>query len=141
MSGQVGSSGQSGYFSFVDMVDLVRIEELLGVAEIDLLADEYIEQVRVDMSVQPEGPEDLQRFGKRLAALVRPVLGGQRLENVGDPHDPRLHRHLFPLQSTRITLPVHALVVTPAYSGSLLRCLGHRRASSLLIVATIWRLI
>src|SRR5205814_9518187 len=64
---QVGSSGKSGYFSFVDLVDLIGIEKLLGVAEIDLLADEYIEQVRVDMSVQPEVPEDLQRFGKRLA--------------------------------------------------------------------------
>src|SRR5207302_8705144 len=111
MSGQVGSSGKSGYFSFVDLVDLIGIEKLLGVAEIDLLADEYIEQVRVDMPVQPEVPEDLQRFGTRLAALVRPVLGGQRREKVGDPHDPRLHRHLFPRQPTTITLPVPRLVL------------------------------
>src|SRR5216117_1145245 len=113
MSGQAGSRGKSGYFSFVDLVDLIGVEKLLGVAQIDLLANEYVEQVRVDMPVQPEVPENLERFGKRLAALVRSVLRGQRLENIRDPHDPCLHRHLLPLQSTRITLPVHALVVTP----------------------------
>src|SRR6266704_5779566 len=113
MSGQAGSRGKSGYFALVDLVDLIGVEKLLGVAQINLLADEYVEQVRVDVSVQPEVPENLQRFGKRLAALVRPVLGGQRLENIGDPHDPRLHGHLLALQPTRITLPVHALVVTP----------------------------
>src|SRR5882762_6628037 len=113
MSGQAGSRSKSGYLAFVDLVDLIGIEKLLGVAQINLLADKYVEQIRVDMSVELEVSEDLQRLGKRLAALVRPVLGGQRLENIGDPHYPCLHRHLLPLQSTRITLPVHALVVTP----------------------------
>src|SRR5712692_10693366 len=99
-----GISSKSGYFAFVDLVDLIRIEKLLGVAEIDLLADKYIEQVRVDVPVQPEVSEDLQRLGKRLAALVRPVLGGQRLENIGDSHDPRLHRHLLAAEAPGVAL-------------------------------------
>src|SRR5712691_7222889 len=111
MSGQTGSSSKSGYLAFVDLVDLIGVKKLLGVAQVDLVANKYVEQVRVDVPVQLEVSEDLQRFGKRLAALVRPVLGSQRLENIGDPHDPRLYRHLLPLQSARVTLAVHALVV------------------------------
>src|SRR6266581_7490138 len=66
ISGQAGSRGKSGYFAFVDLVDLIGVEKLLGVAQIDLLANEYVEQIRVDVSVQPEVPENLERFGKRL---------------------------------------------------------------------------
>ena len=52
-----------------------------------------------------------QRFRERLAGLVRPVLRGERLEDVGDAHDPGLHRHLLAGQPPRIALSVHALVV------------------------------
>src|SRR5256886_10860984 len=91
MSGQMGSSGKSGYFSFVDLVDLIGIEKLLGVAEIDLLADKYIEQVRVDMSVQPEvqseeHTSELQSQSNLVCRLLlekkktaeRPRLGGRQ---------------------------------------------------------------
>src|SRR5882672_6127115 len=97
--GQAKSRSESRYLGFVDLVDLIGVEKSLGVTQVDLLANEYVEQVRVDVSVQPEVSEDLQRFGKRFAALVRPVLGSQRLENIGDSHDPRLHRHLLQPQS------------------------------------------
>ena len=49
--------------------------------------------------------------GQRLALLVRPVRGGERLEDVGDSHAARLHRHLRPGEPARIALAVHALVV------------------------------
>src|SRR5258706_8608648 len=110
--GQAKSRSESRYLGFVDLVDLIGVEESLGVTQVDLLANEYVEQIRVDVPVQPEVSEDPEGLGKRFTALVRPVLGGQRLENIGDSHDPRLHRHLLPLQSTRVALPVHALVVT-----------------------------
>src|SRR6266436_1945199 len=73
--GQGGSRSESRYLALVDLVDLIGVEKLLGVTQVDLLANEYVEQVRVDVSVQPEVSEDLQRFGKRFATLVRPVLG------------------------------------------------------------------
>src|SRR6266545_3617849 len=104
------SRSESRYLALVDLVDLIGVEKLLGVAQVHLPAHKYVEQVRVDVSVQLEVSEDLQRFGKRLAALVGPVLGSQRLEYIGDPHDPRLNRHLLPFQSTSVTLPVHAFV-------------------------------
>ena len=76
-----------------------------------MLAHEDVEQVRIDVAVELELAEDRQRFGQRLALLVGPVLGGERLEDVGDAHDARLHRHLLALQAARIALAVHALVV------------------------------
>src|SRR6266853_351264 len=40
---------------------------------------------------------------------------------------PRLHRHLLSLQSTRITLPVHALVVTPGVLRNVTQMLRPRQ--------------
>src|SRR5258706_11323715 len=78
--GQAKSRSESRYLAFVDLVDLNGVDKFLGVAQVDLLANKYVEQVRVDMSVQPEVPEDPERLRKLLAGLIRPVLGGQRLE-------------------------------------------------------------
>src|SRR3989304_5512282 len=60
----------------VHLVDLLLVEEQLGVTPVDLLAHEHIEQVRIDVPVQPESAEYFQRFGQRLALLVGPVPGG-----------------------------------------------------------------
>ena len=49
--GQGGSRSESRYLALVDLVDLIGVEKLLGVTQVDLLANEYVEQVRVDVSV------------------------------------------------------------------------------------------
>src|SRR5262245_28321459 len=61
----------------VHVVDLFLVEEHLGIAPVNLLAHEDIEQVRVDVAVEPHAAEDLERLRQRLALLVGPVLGGQ----------------------------------------------------------------
>src|SRR3989338_11471849 len=76
----------------IHRVDLLGREKLAGVIEINLLANEYVEQVGVDMPAQFELSEYGQRFGQGLAELVWAVFGGERLENIGDAHHARLDR-------------------------------------------------
>ena len=64
------------------------------------------------MAVEAEFSEDVQRLRQSLALLVGPVFRGERLEDVCDAHDPRLHRHLVPHESFRVALSIHALMVT-----------------------------
>ena len=40
----------------VDLIDLRRVHELLRVVQIDLVADEHVEQVRVDVTVERKPP-------------------------------------------------------------------------------------
>ncbi len=80
-------TGVSGDLALVNIVDLLFVEEHLGVAQVHLPAHEDVEQVRVDMAVQPEFAEDLQRLGQGFALLIGPVLRGEGLEDVGDAHD------------------------------------------------------
>src|SRR3954469_13572224 len=84
----------AGDQGFVDLVDLLFVHVLEGELQVDLAADEDVEQVGIDMAVLREVAEDAQRLRQHLALLVRAVLGGQRLEDVGDRHQPRLDRHL-----------------------------------------------
>ena len=53
-------SGIAGNPADVDLVDLLRIEKLFRVAEVHAVPDEDVEEVRIDVSVQLEAPEDLQ---------------------------------------------------------------------------------
>ena len=53
--------------------------------------------------------------GNRL--LVRAILRGERLEDVGQAHDARRHRHLRPRQAARMAGAVHVLVVTAGELG------------------------
>src|SRR5262245_38452848 len=107
----------AGDARLVDLVDLLRVEEHLGVALVDLALDEHVEQVRVDVAVLLHAAEDLKRLGQRLALLVGTVLGGERLEDVGDAHAARLHRHLLAREALRVALAVHALVVAAGVLG------------------------
>src|ERR1039457_217115 len=111
--GQPGPTAASGAITgnlcLVDAVDLVRIEELFGVPLVYLAPDEHVEQVGIDVAVFLELAQDLQGVGQRLAFLVRSVPSSEGLEDVGDTHDPRLHRHLFAREAARIALSVHAL--------------------------------
>jgi hypothetical protein len=43
------SGGIAWDLAFVHVVDLFRLEKLLGVIEIDFFANEYVEQIGVDM--------------------------------------------------------------------------------------------
>src|SRR5688500_15095199 len=56
----------------VDLVDLFGVEEFLGVAQVDLLAHEDVEELRVDVAAFLHAPEDGERLGQGLALLVRP---------------------------------------------------------------------
>src|SRR5512132_1769904 len=38
----------------IDLVDLLRVEKLLGILEIHLLTNEYVEQIRIDVAVELE---------------------------------------------------------------------------------------
>src|SRR6266481_3577375 len=119
-----GSRDISRYSALIDIVDLIGVEKLLGVTQVHLPTHKYVKQVRVDVPVQLEVSEDLQRLRKRLAGLVGSVLGRQRLENIGNSHDPRLHRHLLPTEAPRVALSVHALVVAPRVLGHVAQVLG-----------------
>src|SRR5262245_65978558 len=101
----------AGDLRYVYFIDLVGVEELPGILLVDLLPQEHVEEIRIDVAVQLELAEYGERLGERLALLVRPVLGGERLEDVGDPHAARLDRHLLAGEAARIALAVHALVV------------------------------
>src|SRR5688572_4984101 len=46
--------------ALVHLVDLLLVEEHLGVAAVDLLAHEDVEEVRVDVVVELHAPEDLE---------------------------------------------------------------------------------
>src|SRR5436189_4654068 len=59
----------------VDLVDLLGVEELARVAQVHPVADEDVEEVRVDVAVLLEPAEDAERFGEGLAGLVGAVLG------------------------------------------------------------------
>ena len=54
---------------------------------------------------------DLHGFGEALAFFVRPVLGGQCFEDVGDGHDARGDRHVPGVNALRVAGPIHLLVV------------------------------
>src|SRR5207248_83583 len=71
---------------FVDLVHLLLVEEHLGVASVHLAAHEDVEEVGIDMVIFLHAPEDLERLRQRLALLVGAVFGGERLEDVSDPH-------------------------------------------------------
>src|SRR5450432_4828117 len=79
----------------VHVVDLLGIEELAGVAQVHLVSNEDVEEVGVDVAVFLHAPEDRERIGKRLAGLVWAIPGGERLEDVGDPHHASLDAHLL----------------------------------------------
>src|SRR5882672_4531933 len=64
----------AGDARFVDFVDLLRVEEHLRVALVDLAAHEDVEQIRVDVVAELHLAQDLERLGERLALLVGPVL-------------------------------------------------------------------
>src|SRR6476469_1443830 len=84
----------TGNLREIDFVDLLRVEELLRVAQINLLPNEYVEQVRIDVAIELELAQNGQRFGERLALLVWTILCGQCFEDIGDAHHTCLHRHL-----------------------------------------------
>src|SRR5258706_4239141 len=72
----------AGNARFVDVVDLVLIEEFLRVAQVDLLAHEDVEEVRIDVCCLAHLAEDQQRLGKRHAAPVSSDPCGVRLDDV-----------------------------------------------------------
>src|SRR5262249_28108635 len=90
----------------VHIVVLVGVQELLGVGLVDLLPHENVEEIRVDVAVELEFSEYGQRLGQRLALLVGSVLRRERLEDIGDPHAPRLNRHLLALEAPRVAFTI-----------------------------------
>src|SRR5690349_16736448 len=66
----------AGDLALVHVIDLLRVEEFARVAQVHLLAHEHVEKIGVDVSALLHAPEDAERFGERLARLVRPVLRG-----------------------------------------------------------------
>ena len=63
------------------------------------------------MLVVAHALHDAERLGQFERLLVGSLAGGQRLEHIGDRHDPRRHRHLFAGQPAREAAPVHTLMV------------------------------
>src|ERR1051326_3173979 len=94
-------------FGEVNLVNHTGIEILFGVSQIELLPHKDIEEVGIDLAVEFECPQDRERLRQRLAFFVRPVLGSERFENVGDTHAARLHGHLGARQAAGIALAVH----------------------------------
>src|SRR3954468_10225512 len=113
--------------SLIHFIDLIRVEKLFGVSQIHFFADEYIEQVWIDMPVNFECPEYLQGFGQRLALLVWPVLGSERFEYVRDSHYPGRHGHSITRKSAWITLAIHALVMTTGIFRNVFQVSGPRQ--------------
>src|SRR5690606_13026171 len=92
-------------------IQLLLVEDLLGILFPDTLAQEEFIQVRVNMVIVAHAFQDRQRLGDLHRVLVRTVLGGQRLEDIGNRHHPCRPGHLFPGQATREATAVHLLMV------------------------------
>src|SRR5712692_10939823 len=73
--------------------------------------DENVEKVSVQLAVAGLVFQDVERRISRYCALVRAVLRGEGVVDVGDRHHLRLQRDLLGRQPARITRTVELLVV------------------------------
>ena len=67
---------------------------------------------------------DSNGFAEFLGLFVGPIGRGQRLKNIGNGHYPGRHRHVIPLQASRVTGAVHFFMVPARKSRHMAQVLG-----------------
>ena len=70
---------------------------------------------------------DPQAFRQLLARLVGSIAGGERLEDIGNRHDPCLYRHFLAAQTARVAGAIHFFVMTARILGYVLQVLRKRQ--------------
>ena len=84
-------------------------------------------QVRIDVAVVAEFVQDVECLRQGHAGLVGAVARGERFEDVGDAHHPRLPAHLLARQAARVVIAVHALMVAASVLENILQVIGPRQ--------------
>ena len=74
---------------------MLGAHELLRVVETHPGIDEEGKKIGIDVLLVAQTGHDVQGLGQRFAFFIGPVNRRQRLENVGNRHDPGQHRHVF----------------------------------------------
>lgn len=77
----------------IDFVNLRCVEEALGEAQVDARAQEQLEQLTVKVPHAHVVGQQADRLRKPFARLVGAIGSGERLKDVGNGHDARLHGH------------------------------------------------